>query len=58
MAWQISFSYRHVLKEQVTPVILDIEEKHEHEPYVHHADEDDHHHATVHLHPHHPLSTH
>ena len=43
--------YRHVLEKQLTPVILHVEEKAKHKDYVHQADEDDHHHATVHLHP-------
>ena len=41
-------SYRHILEEKVTPVILDIEEKARDQHQVAQADEDDHHHATVH----------
>ena len=41
---------RHILEKQITPVILDIEEQPKDQNYVHHADEDDHHHACVHCH--------
>ena len=38
-------TFREVLKEQITPVIFDIEEHAEDDGEVHEADEDDHHHA-------------
>ena len=51
--YKISFhdTFRKVLEEQITPVILYIEEHAEDDGEVHEADEDDHHHARVNPHP-------
>ena len=46
----INIAYRHILEEQITPVILDIEEEPKHQHHVHQADEDDDDHAGVHRH--------
>ena len=43
-------SDRHILEERITPVILDIEQHSKDQRHVHHADEDDHNHPTVHYH--------
>ena len=44
-------TFRKVLEEQITPVVLDVEEHAEDDGEVHEADEDDHHHARVDPHP-------
>ena len=43
----ILFSHCEVLEEEITPVILDVEEKTEDKNHVHEADEDDHNHPSV-----------
>ena len=45
--YKIAFTYRHVFKEQVAPLILHIEEEPEDECDVHDADEEDHDHPRV-----------
>lgn len=40
-------TYSKILKEQITPVILDREEESKHQDHVHHGDGDDDHHAAV-----------
>ena len=45
--YKIAFTYRHVFKEQVAPLILHIEEEPEDESDVHDADEEDHDHPRV-----------
>ena len=41
------FTHREILEEQITPVVLDVEEHAEDDGEVHEADEDDDHHARV-----------
>jgi len=47
--------YRIVLKEELAPLVLDVEEEAKDEEEVAEGDEDDHHEAAVHGHPPHPL---
>ena len=42
------YAYRHILKEKVTPIVLDIKQEAKDQHQVAQADEDDHHHASVH----------
>ena len=43
--WESGRAYRHILKEQVTPIVLDIKQQTKDQHQVAQADEDDHHHA-------------
>ena len=45
------YTFRKILEEQITPVILYVEEHAEDDGEVHEADEDDHHHARVNPYP-------
>ena len=45
------YSHRHILEQQVTPIILDIEEEAKDQHQVSQADEDDHHHTAVYREP-------
>ena len=47
----LSFSYCHIFKQKITPIVLNIEEEPKDKHDVHQADKDDHHHATVYRHP-------
>ena len=40
--------YRKVLEEEVTPLILNIEEQSKHEHHVHHGDDDHDNHSAIH----------
>ena len=46
----VSYPYSHILEEEITPLILVIEEEPQHKHHVHQADEDDDEHARVHSH--------
>ena len=46
----LDWDYRHILEEQIAPVILNIEEEAKHQHHVHQGDEDDNDHAGVQRH--------